>query len=76
MKDKICKNCNWYLPPNATGSRKEQDLAEYAKKQELLPCGFCVRYPPTAGLQAGSTRTGWVIVGHNDYCGEFAEKTQ
>lgn len=74
MKDKTCKNCKWYLPPNEAGSKKEKDLAKYAAEQELFPCGFCIRYPPmTKGLYIGSLRAGWAIVQENEYCGEFTE---
>lgn len=74
MKDKACRICEWYLPPNIVGSRKEKDLAEHMAKQEVLPSGFCVRYPPIKGMSFDSLRAGWVIVQEDDYCGEFAEK--
>lgn len=73
MKNKTCKNCEWYLPSGGDDSRKAKDLAKYAAEQELLPCGFCVRYPPMKALRGDSLRAGWPLVQENDYCGEFAE---
>ena len=71
---KTCKDCKWYLPLDKNASRKQKDLAKEAERVSLLPCGFCVRYPPVAGGPLMPGRAGWVVILSDDFCGEFADK--